>query len=603
MKKNKYCENNYTQYLKVINFFIFLYKIYLTFYIILNYRWTFRKYNDEATVHKLTKSLKIPKSLAHVLAVRGYTNVEDVELFFKPLLNEMHNPYLMSDMDIAVDRIIKAIRNQELIWVHGDYDVDGTASTSMFCQFITEIGGMVEYYIPDRFEDGYGLSKKSIKYGYDKGSKVLVTVDVGITSYEQLEYAKELGIDTIICDHHEPGPIAPIAYAILDPLKPGCTYPFKSLSACGVTFKLIQAISQKLNIEYKSFEYLDFVAISSAADMVPLVGENRILVYYGLKLLNTKPRPGIHGLIHCTGLKLGNITASNIVYAVAPLINAAGRLGDAKRSVEMMLQKDENDAFRIAQILEDENRKRRVFDQKTFEDAIPIADSYIKKEKPHSLVIYGEKWHPGVIGIVASRLVDRYNLPSILLTNIDGIAKGSARSISDFDIHTALKKCEDLLIEFGGHKHAAGLSLKVENLEEFRAKFDALARESIPEELLKPEIIIDAELKFSDLSPHFLNVLTKFAPYGFANNKPMFYTKGVKSVNGIKTIGNNNIRFRAIQNNFVIDAIGINLANKLHLCTNGKSFSILYNLELSSFNNQKTPQLFIKDIKTDKSNG
>ncbi len=567
----------------------------------MNYRWSFRKYNDDATVQELAKLLKISKSLAYVLAVRGYTNQEDVEHFFKPKLEDLHNPYLMSDMELAVERIIIAIKNQELIWVHGDYDVDGTSSTSMACQFIKEIGGVVEYYIPDRFEEGYGLSKKSIKKGFDKGAKILLTVDVGITSYDQLNYAKELGLDTIVCDHHEPGPNMPTAYAILDPLKPGCNYPFKSLAACGVTFKLIQALSQKLNIANKAFEYLDYVAIASAADMVPLVGENRILVHFGLKLLNANPRPGLHGLIHCTGLKLGHITASNIVFAVAPLINAAGRLGDAKRSVEMMLQNDENSAFRIAQILEDENRKRRVFDQKTFEEAIPIADSFIKKNSPHCLVIYGEKWHPGVIGIVASRLVDRYNLPSVLLTNIDGIAKGSARSISDFDIHTALKQCEDLLLEFGGHKHAAGLSLKVENIEEFRNRFDKIAREKIPIELLKPEIIVDAELKFNDLSPSFLNTLAKFAPYGFANYKPIFYSKSVKSVNGIKMIGNNNIRFRAIQNNFVIDAIGMNLADKIHYCSNGKSFSILYHLELSNYNNQKSPQLFIRDIRPDKS--
>lgn len=567
----------------------------------MNYRWSFRKYNDDATVQELAKSLKVSKSLAYVLAVRGYTNPEDVEQFFKPSLDDLHDPYLMSDMDLAVERIIKAIRSQELIWVHGDYDVDGTASTAMICQFIREIGGVIEYYIPDRFEEGYGLSKKSIKKGFDRGSKILLTVDVGITSFEQLEYAKELGLDTIICDHHEPGPMMPQAYAILDPLKPGCNYPFKPLAACGVTFKLIQAISQRLNIEYKSYEYLDFVAISSAADMVPLVGENRILVHFGLKLLNATPRPGLHGLIHCTGLKLGGITASNIVYAVAPLINAAGRLGDAKRSVEMMLQRDENSAFRIAQVLEDENRKRRVFDQKTFEEAIPMADAFIKNNKPHCLVVYGEKWHAGVIGIVASRLVDRYNLPSVLLTNIDGIAKGSARSISDFDIHTALKHCEDLLLEFGGHKHAAGLSLKVENIDEFRNRFEVLARERIPAELLKPEIVIDAELRFSDLSPQFLNTLGKFAPFGFANNKPVFYTKGVKSVNGIKMIGNNNIRFRAIQNNFVIDAIGINLADKAHYCSNGMQFSVLYNLEMSTYNNQKSPQLFIRDIRPDKS--
>jgi single-stranded-DNA-specific exonuclease len=565
----------------------------------LNYRWTIRQNNDEETVQRIAKFLKIPKSLAEVLASRGLTDQDDAEGFFKPSLNELHNPFIMEDMQKAVDRILLAIRRQELIWVHGDYDVDGTASTSMVCQFLTEIGGRVDYYIPDRFEDGYGLSEKSIDLGISRGASLLLTVDVGITSYEQIEYATSKNVDTIICDHHEPGPHIPKVVAILDPLMPGCPYPFKSLSACGVAFKLVQAIAHELGISSKAIEFLDYVAISSAADMVPLLGENRILVHYGLKLLNSNPRPGLKGLIHCTGLKLGHITASNIVYAIAPLINAAGRLGDAKRSVEMMMQKDENVAFRIAQILEDENRKRRLFDQHAFEEAIPIADELIKTTAPHSLVIYGDKWHAGVIGIVASRLVDRYNLPSILLTNIDGVAKGSARSINDFDVHTALKICEDLLLEFGGHKHAAGLSLKIENVPEFRKRFDDLAKLKITTEMLTPEILIDAELQFNELSPSFLNTLNIFAPYGYANYKPVFVSNGVKSQNGIKIIGNSNIRFRAIQNNFAIDAIGINLAKKVNLCNNNKSFSIVYSLEFSNFSGNKTPQLNIKDIRPD----
>lgn len=565
----------------------------------MNYRWKFDKSYDEDDVQNLTKELKIPRSLANVLLSRGLKTTKEVENFFKPSLDDLHDPYLMADMEKAVDRILIAIRNKELIWVHGDYDVDGTASTSMICQFITEIGGRIDYYIPDRFEDGYGLSNKSINYGLERGAKILLTVDVGITSYDQLQYAKSKGLDIIICDHHEPGPMIPEAIAILDPLKPGCPYPFKSLAACGVTFKLVHAIAQKLDIVGMAYSYLDYVAISSAADMVPLIDENRTLVHFGLQILNSNPRPGLKGLIHCTGLKEGTITASNIVFAIAPLINAAGRLGDARRSVEMMMQNDENVAFRIAQILEDENRKRRLFDQKTFEEAIPIAEKFLRENAPRSLVVYGANWHPGVIGIVASRLVDRYNLPSILLTNIDGIAKGSARSISEFDVHSALKQCEDLLLEFGGHKHAAGLSLKVEHLEEFRKRFDDIARTQITQEMLIPEIYVDADLQLNELSPNFFSVLNNFAPYGFSNNKPMFISRGVKSVNGVKVVGNNNIRFRAIQNNFVIDAIGINLLSKIDLCTNGKKFSIVYNLETNNFNGNRSPQLNIKDIRPD----
>jgi len=564
----------------------------------LKYRWTFKNEDDPA-VQNLAKRLKIPVSLARVLVARNLKTAEEAESFFEPTLDKLHNPFLMKDMKKAVERILRARDSGEQIWVHGDYDVDGTASASMVCLFLREIGVKIDYYIPDRFEDGYGLSRKSIDLARQKNARILITVDVGITSFDALNYAKEQGLDTIICDHHEPGDELPDVYAILDPLIPGCQYPFKSLAACGVSFKLIQAISQVIGKPELAYKYLDFVAISSAADMVPLIGENRIMVYYGLKQLNEDPRPGIKGLIYCTGLKLGQITASNIVYAIAPLINAAGRLGDPRRSVEMMIQQDEYASFRIAQQLEDENRKRRLFDQQSFEEAIPIAEQLLAEKDRRSLVIHGPNWHAGVIGIVASRLVDKFHLPTVLLTTIDGIAKGSARSITNFDIHAALKKCEHLLIEFGGHKHAAGLSLKIENIPAFREALDEIAHQHITEDMLVPKIEIDAELQFNELSPQFLKILSKFAPFGFVNNKPYFFSRGVRSVNGVKIIGSNSIKFRAIQNNFVIDAIGPNLAHKINLCTGGKSFSIIYNLETHNFNGQRAPQISIKDIRPD----
>lgn len=565
----------------------------------MNYRWTFKKNDDESTVQKLAKEMKIPKSLAKVLSARGIETADEAQKFFNPSMDDIHDPFMMKDMDKAVTRVLDAVDKKELIWVHGDYDVDGTASTALLCKYLREIGGNCEYYIPDRFEDGFGLSNKSIDLAKEKGASVLISVDVGITAIEQLQYAYDNGLDAIICDHHEPGDDIPVCYAILDPIMKESSYPFPYLAACGVVFKFVQGIAKKLGKEEQSFEYLDFVAIASIADMVPLLGENRALVHFGLKLINKHTRPGLQGLIYCTGLKTGAMTASNIVFAVAPLINAAGRLGDAKRSVEMMMQNDENAAFRIAQELEDENRKRRLFDQKTFQETIPIAKKLIKERKVRSLVLHRSHWHAGVIGIVASRLVDKFNMPTVLLTTIDGYAKGSARSVNNFDIHSALKKCEDLLIEFGGHKHASGLTLKEENIEELRTRFDDIAKEHISTEMLVPEIMVDAELKLNELSPKFLDTLDKFAPYGFQNNKPIFFTKDVKSVNGVKIVGNNSIRFRAIQNNFVIDAIGQGLANKIGLTTAGKKFSIVYNLETSSFNGRKSPQLSIKDIRAE----
>ncbi len=564
----------------------------------MDYRWTF-KHEDDSTVHELAQELKIPNSLARVLAGRSLKTVDEAESFFEPSLDNLHDPYLFKDMGKAVDRILQAIDKGEQIWVHGDYDVDGTASASVTCLFLKEIGAVVDYYIPDRFEDGYGLSKKSINLAKDKNTKVLITVDVGITSYEALAYSQSVGMDTIICDHHEPGDTLPPVFAILDPLVPNCTYPFKPLAACGVAFKFIQGIAIRLGNPELAYKYLDFVAIASAADMVPLIGENRIMVHFGLKRLNENPRPGLKGLIYCTGLKIGHITATNVVYALAPLINAAGRLGDPRRSVEMMVQDDEFASFRIAQQLEDENRKRRLFDQQSFEESIPIAKKLIAEKDRRTLVIHGDDWHPGVIGIVASRLVDKFNLPTVLLTTIDGIAKGSARSINDFDIHTSLKKCERFLLEFGGHKHAAGLSLKIENVPAFREALDEIAHEFITKEMLVPQLQIDAELQFNELSPQFFKVLNLFAPFGYVNNKPYFFSSGVKSVNGVKIVGANSIKFRAIQNNFVIDAIGPNLADKISVCSGGKSFSIVYNLETHGYNGQKAPQLSIKDIRPD----
>ncbi len=565
----------------------------------MNYRWTFRQTADDSTINNLSKTLKIPKCLATVLSARGFNSVEEAKKYFNPSLDDLHDPFLLKGMDKVVDRIFSAIERGRHIWIHGDYDVDGTASTSMMLRFLREIGMKVDYYIPDRFDEGYGLSRKSIDGAINTDADFVLTVDVGITSYDALEYAQQQNMDVIICDHHEPGDLIPDVYAIIDPYMPGCSYPFKHLSACGVAFKIVQAVCNKLNKPKKPYEYLDFVAIASAADMVPLIGENRVLVHYGLKKLNQNPRPGIKGLIECTNLKLGSIATSNIVYALAPLINAAGRMGDALRSVHMMTKDDEIAAFQIAQQLEQENRRRRVFDEQTFEEAIPMAKEEINGNDRRSLVLHKPHWHAGIIGIVASRLVDKFNLPTVLLTSIDRMAKGSARSISNFDIHTALKKCSRFLTEFGGHKHAAGLSLEEKYIDEFREEFDKLAREDITKDMLVPEILVDAELKLNELSPDFLKALNKFAPYGYENYKPIFYSKGVKSANGVKIVGNNNLRFRAFQHNFVIDAIGYGLAHKIKYCNSGKSFSIVYNLEINTHNGSRSPQLCIKDIRPD----
>ncbi|MDD3125954.1 MAG: single-stranded-DNA-specific exonuclease RecJ [Candidatus Kapabacteria bacterium] len=565
----------------------------------MNNIWIFKEEADERTIDILEKKLEIPRSLANVLVSRGIRTIEQARAFFDFDTRGINDPFLMHDMQKAVDRLLLAVKNHELVWVHGDYDVDGTSSTAMMTQFLREIGGSAEYYIPDRFLEGYGLSVYSMDKAKAAGATIVVSVDVGITSIEPLKYAKEIGIDTIVCDHHEPCSDVPDAFAILDPLKPGCNYPFKYLAATGVTFKLVQAMATTIGKPELAHKYLDYVAIASAADMVPLVGENRIMTKMGLDIINSKPRPGLKGLIDCTGMKMGCINTSSIIYGLAPLINAAGRLGDAKRSVKMMLQSDPVDAFRIAQKLERENIRRRAIDEQTFEETIQMADKIIAEEETRGLVLHAPHWHAGVIGIVASRLVDRYHMPTVLLTSIDHVAKGSARSPSNYDIHAALKSCEYLLDEYGGHKHAAGLSLQENKVAEFRRQFNRLAIEKLSKTTTTPEIVIDAELKLNELSPTFIAMLQKFAPFGYENHKPYFYSKGVTLANGVKVVGSNHLKFRAYQSHFVIDAIGYNLGHKIDVCSGGKPFSIVYNIEESNYNGHSIIQLRIKDLRNE----
>lgn len=565
----------------------------------MKYRWIFRKNNDDSAVQSLAKSLSIPEGLARVLSARGLSGNSQAESFLSPSIEEIHDPFLMDGMEAAVDRVELAVKSGEMIWIHGDYDVDGTASASMMLLFLREIGARVQYFIPHRQGDGYGLSAASINKAREAGTSLIITVDCGITSVEAIRLAASYGIDVIVCDHHEPGESQPEAVAILDPIKPGCNYPFKYLAACGVAYKLIQALSINRGEAERAYNYLDFVAVASAADIVPLIGENRALVYAGLELLNAIPRPGFKGLLDCADMNRNPITTSSIIFGLAPRINAAGRVGDARRAVEMMTQTDEVAAFAIAQELERDNRTRRTLDEFTFEQAYREADAYLADGKRRSLVLHRDEWHAGVIGIVASRLVEKFHVPSIMLTTVDSYAKGSARSIKDFDIHGALKSCERFLLEFGGHKHAAGLSLSVENIPAFREEFDSIARDAVTNEMMIPELLIDTELHLSELSPLFFETIKKFAPFGHHNPKPVFYSQNVVSANNVKIVGNNHLKFRALQANFTIDAIGFNLGDKLAFCRNGRSFSIAYTLEENTHNGNITPQISIKDLRPD----
>ncbi len=564
----------------------------------MNYRWNFRETLDENAVQNLTSTLKIPKSIATVLVGRGITTVADVETFFGPDLSRLHSPWLMDGMHEAVERIEAAIAQKQPFWIHGDYDVDGTSSTAIILHFLRRLGAVADYHIPNRMDEGFGFTTLSVDRAREFGAKVIITVDVGITAVKAVEYAREFGIDVIICDHHQAAEQLPPALAILDPIKPGCSYPFKDLAACGVVYKLISAVCDRRGTPDMANEYLDFVAIASAADIAPLSDENRIMSHFGLTRINEHPRPGLKGLIDCANLTVGQITNASVVFGLAPRINAAGRLGDPRRAVEMMIQEDEYAAYRIAQELEHDNRMRRAIDEETFEDAARQAEKLLHASPDlRALVLHDAQWHAGVIGIVASRLVERFHVPTIMLTTIEGIAKGSARSIKNFDIHNALKQCEDLMVEYGGHKHAAGLSLLVENIPELRRRVNDIAAAQLANEELTPEIQIDAELHLNELSPNFIKYLSKFAPYGYSNHRPVFFSRHVVSANGVKIVGNNHLKFRALQNNFAIDAIGFNLGHKIDQCSHGRVFSMVYTLEENTFNGSAMPQVRIKDLR------
>jgi len=574
------------------------------------YRWTLRSSADRTpaqlqSIQSLTQELSLSPILTDILVTRKVDTFEKARSFFRPSMEDLHDPFLMDHMDLAVERITRALTKNEHIVVFGDYDVDGTDSTAMLWRFLKDVGGHVEYFIPDRIKDGYGISRAGIDRIRAIGATLIVAVDCGITAVEQVEYARTHGIEVVICDHHEPGGEIPKAAAVLDALKPTCSYPFKSLCGCGVAFKLIQALAvtepirSKLgdNAQKILLDYLQFVTLATTADIVPLVGENRTMVKLGLELINSIPLPGIRALIETSGISPGRISSGQIVFVLAPRINAVGRLGDATRAVEMLSSDSFDRALQIARVMEDENFQRRRIDEETFLKAQEIVEQYLHGDSNSAIVLHQETWHPGVIGIVASRLVERYYRPTILMTTVDGVAKGSARSISGFNIHEALKRCEGKLIQFGGHKYAAGLTVEVDKVDEFREAFKQVASELLTEELLTPEIRIDAEVQLSDLTPKFVRVLSQFAPFGPENMRPVFATRGVEVLGQPRIVGKNHLRFKVRSNMQVMDAIGFNLGDLLKRIPPGSKVDIAFSLDEGEFAGEAVPQLKIRDVK------
>jgi len=565
-----------------------------------NKKWKLKNSPDEKLILSLADSLNISNSLALLLIRRGITNFHEAKLYFRPSLDSLYDPFLMDGMQAASNRIIKAITNNQKICVYGDYDVDGTCSASLMYLFLKELGADVQTYIPNRLSEGYGISIQSIDYLKEQGVNLIISVDCGITAVEEVEYAKSLNIDTIICDHHQPKDKLPDAFAILDPLKPGDQYPFKHLSGAGVAFKLATAIGYKIGKKDMALKYLDLVALAGAADIVPLIDENRILVKEGLQIINNNPRPGIAALIKCSRIEPGNLTAGQIVFTIAPRINAVGRLGDANRAVELFTTDDPVKAMELAQILEDENQKRRSIDEATFSHAVNLVESSIDLNNEYGIVLHDNDWHPGVIGIVASRLVEKFHRPTIMLTTVDGIAKGSARSIPGFNIYEALQSCEDLLLQFGGHEAAAGLAVELDKIEMFRKRFNEILRQCINEEDISPEILIDAKISFSEISPKFIRILDQFAPFGPGNMRPIFLSEKVSLTNPPRIVGNNHLvtTFKQNGNDKVFDAIGFNLGYYAdHIDKDKDLVDIVYTIETVKKEGKIFPQLRIKDIR------
>ena len=583
-------------------------------------RWIIAQDVEQQKVKELSKAIGVDDKLATLLVQRGITTYNEAKDFFRPSLNQLHDPFLMKDMDKAVDRLVKAMKDGEKILIYGDYDVDGTTAVALIYTYLKNLINKkkIEFYIPDRYEEGYGISYKGIDYAADNGFGLVIVLDCGIKAVEKINYANERGVDFIICDHHRPGDEIPQAVAVLDSKRNDCGYPYKELSGCGVGFKLITGLSMRLGRPIEEvYELLDYVAVSIAADIVPITGENRILAFFGLKLLNKKPRPGIeavlgHANIHrkeeysSSEMEKQNVlerelTISDLVFLIGPRINAAGRLEKASDSVRLLIATNQNHAEKLAASINDLNVKRREFDNAITEEALSMIDADEKMRNAKSTVIFNENWHKGVIGIVASRLTDSYYRPTIVLTRSGNLITGSARSIKNFDIYDAIDNCSDLLEHFGGHKYAAGLSLKPENLEKFSERFEQYVSEHLDEDELIPELNVDIKMDFSNITPKFVRILKQFAPFGPGNLSPVFLTENVIDSGYSRAVGNKkHLKLTVTQRyNTENDFAGIafqkgDLFERIH---SKEPFSMCYYIEENFWQGKTTLQLNVKDIK------
>ena len=569
----------------------------------MNHKWNYQPITPEQaeTSQTLAQELGISPILGQLLVQRGITKAGDAKKFFRPQLPDLHDPFLMKDMDIAVERLNKAMGKKERILIYGDYDVDGTTAVALVYKFIQQFYSNIDYYIPDRYNEGYGISKKGVDYASETGVGLIIVLDCGIKAVEEITYAKEKGIDFIICDHHVPDDILPPAVAILNAKRLDNTYPYTHLSGCGVGFKFMQAFAINNGIEFHHLiPLLDLVAVSIASDIVPIMGENRILAYHGLKQLNSNPSVGMKAIIDVCGLSEKEITVSDIVFKIGPRINASGRIQNGKEAVDLLTEKDFSAALEKAGQINQYNETRKDLDKSMTEEANNIVANLEGLSERRSIVLYNEEWHKGVIGIVASRLTEVYYRPAVVLTRTDDMATGSARSVSGFDVYKAIEHCRDLLENFGGHTYAAGLSMKVENVEAFTRRFEEYVSQHILPEQTSAVINIDAEIDFRDITSKFFNDLKKFNPFGPDNIKPIFCTHPVYDYGTSKVVGRDqeHIKLELVDNksNNVMNGIAFGQSSHVRYIKTKRSFDICYTIEENTHKRGEV-QLQIEDIK------
>jgi len=571
-------------------------------------KWILKHPGDKHHVDRMQQLLGIDSVLSSLLVQRGITTYEDAKSFFRPQFESLHNPFLMQDMDKAVERVLQAISNKEKILVYGDYDVDGTTAVALVYSFLHEHYGNVDYYIPDRYQEGYGVSNKGIDFAAENNFSLIIALDCGIKSVEKVEYAKEKGIEFIICDHHRPGDELPDAVAVLDPKRMDCNYPYKELSGCGIGFKLIQGITHawgKANYHSLS-KYLDLVAVSIAADIVPITGENRILAYYGLKLINTHPRPGILAIMHVSGIvNCENMSFSremninDLVFFIGPRINAAGRMESGRESVSLLISSNAEAATIMAKQIDQYNTSRRNLDIQTTQEALDMISASDALQKTKSTVVFNPDWHKGVIGIVASRLTDYYYRPTIVFTRSNDMITGSARSVKDFDIYDAIDACNRFIEHFGGHKYAAGLTIKPENFELFCKHFEEVVANSITDDMLTPEVEIDMGIDLNQVNSKFMRILKQFVPFGPGNMAPIFQTNGVIDTGRARIVGKNHLKLEVVHKEtrgFPFPAIAFQQGHHFERILSGEPFNICYHVEENHWNGNVSLQLNVKDI-------